>query len=373
MAMKIPLLDLQGQYAPLREEAMRRVDEVLKSGNYILGPWVKRLEERIAKLCGTKHAIACASGTDALILSLKAIGIGPGDEVIVPTFTFFASAGAVSHIGGRPVFVDILPDTYNMDPKAVEAALTPRTKAIMPVHLFGQSADMEPILEVARKRSIAVVEDAAQSLGARWRDRPAGSIGRVGCFSFYPTKNLGGYGDGGMITTNDDALADLIRRLRVHGAKPKYFHAIVGMNSRLDEIQATLLDLKLDHLESWTAARRANAAYYDRELRGGPFGTPVVREGCFHVYNQYTIAALARESLIEHLKTAGVGTGIYYPLSLHLQGCFQDLGYREGSFPVAEEAQKTSLSLPVYPELKPEEKEHVVKSLLSFVVREGRA
>lgn len=364
--MKIPLLDLQGQYPPLREEALRRVDGILESGNYILGPWVKRLEERIAALCGTKHAVACASGTDALILSLKALGVGPGDEVVIPTFTFFASAGAVSHIGGAPVFVDIQPDTYNIDPAGLEKAITPRTKALMPVHLFGQTADMAPILDIARSRSLPIVEDAAQSLGARWREKPAGSIGRLGCFSFYPTKNLGGYGDGGMITTDDDGLADSLRRLRVHGAKPKYFHAVVGMNSRLDEIQAALLDLKLDRLASWSEARRANAAYYDEALRGSRYRTPVAREGNHHVFNQYTIAAPAREALIDHLKAAGVGTGIYYPLSLHLQGCFSNLGYREGRFPISEEAQRTALSLPVYPELKPEEREHVVKSLLAF-------
>jgi len=364
--MKIPLLDLQGQYPPLRDEALRRVDGILASGNYILGPWVKKLEEKIATLCGTKHAIACASGTDALILSLKALGVGPGDEVVVPTFTFFASAGAVSHIGGRPVFTDIQTDTYNIDPASLEKAITPRTKAIMPVHLFGQAADMGAVLEIAGSRSIPIVEDAAQSLGAKWQGRPAGSIGQVGCFSFYPTKNLGGYGDGGMITTNDDALADRLRILRVHGAKPKYFHAIVGMNSRLDEIQAALLDLKLDYLPAWTEARRANAAYYNEALAGSAFRTPVTRDGNYHVFNQYTIAAPAREAVIEHLKGAGVGTGIYYPLSLHLQGCFQNLGYREGRFPISENAHKTALSLPVYPELKPEEREHVVKSLLAF-------
>jgi dTDP-4-amino-4,6-dideoxygalactose transaminase len=364
--MKIPLLDLQGQYPQLREEALRRVDEVLGSGSYILGKWVKRLEERIGALCGTKHAVACASGTDALILSLKALGVGRGDEVVVPTFTFFASAGAVSHLGATPVFADILPDTYNVDPASLEKAITPRTKALMPVHLFGQTADMEPILDIARRHNLPVVEDAAQSLGARWREKPAGSIGSMGCFSFYPTKNLGGFGDGGMITTDDDALADLLRRLRVHGAKPKYFHAIVGMNSRLDEIQAALLDLKLDHLERWSEARRANAAFYNQALRGSHFRTPATHEGNHHVFNQYTIAAPARDALIEHLKGAGVGTGIYYPLSLHLQGCFAPLGYREGQFPVSEEAQRSVLSIPVYPELSSAERDHVVKSLLSF-------
>ncbi len=347
----VPLLDLKTQYQTLREEILATIDAVLSSGTYVLGPRVKIFEEQIAEYCGVKHAIGVASGTDALLLALMALGVGRDDEVVLPTYTFFATAGVVHRLGARPVFVDIDPRTYNLDPAGLEAALSPRTKAVIPVHLFGQCAVMGPITDFCDGRGIPVIEDAAQALGAAYRSVKAGALGRFGCFSFYPTKNLGGYGDGGMITTDSDDLADLLRRLRVHGARPKYIHALVGVNSRLDAIQAAVLGVKLRHLDEWAAGRRAHAAFYRERFRDTPVETPIEESECHHVYNQFVIRVPNRDAVMERLKAAGIGTEVYYPLPMHLQECFRYLGHGDGDLPHSEKASRESLSIPVYPEM----------------------
>jgi dTDP-4-amino-4,6-dideoxygalactose transaminase len=360
----IPLLDLKTQYESLREDLLAAVEDVFTSGAYVLGPKVKAFEEQIASYCGTKHGVGVASGTDALLVSLMAVGVGPGDEVILPTYTFFATAGVVHRLGAKPVFVDIDPVHYNIDPESMAKAITDRTKAVIPVHLYGQCAPMAPIMEMCEARNIAVVEDAAQALGAKYRDRMSGSIGQFGCFSFYPTKNLGGYGDGGMITTNSDETADLLRRLRVHGARPKYIHAIVGTNSRLDPMQAVLLAVKLPHLNGWAEKRRQHADYYRQKFAGTPVVAPTEHPDCYHVYNQFVIRIPNRDKVMATLKEAGIGSEIYYPLSMHRQECFRDLGYREGDLPVSERASKETLSIPVHPGLKESDMDQVVETIL---------
>ncbi len=362
--MPIPLLDLKTQFAGLESEMMSAISDVLRSGAYVLGPTVKGFEAEIAAYTGAEHAVACASGTDALLLCLMARGIGPGDEVIVPTYTFFATAGVVHRLGATPVFVDIDPEHYNMDVPGLEAAITPRTKAVIPVHLFGQSAPMAPIMEICRSRGIPVIEDAAQALGATYRGQSAGTIGDFGCFSFYPTKNLGGYGDGGIITTSSDADAENLRRLRVHGARPKYHHQVVGVNSRLDAIQAAILQVKLPHLAGWAEARREHADHYRAKFAGTPVKTPSQAEDCYHVYNQFVIQVGRRDAVMAALKEKSIGCEIYYPVAMHQQECFGHLGYREGQFPVSERAARETLSIPVYPELTTAMMDEVVDTVL---------
>jgi dTDP-4-amino-4,6-dideoxygalactose transaminase len=369
--MRVPLLDLAAQYAPLRAELEPAVLEVIRTQQFILGPLVERLEAELGRLVGTEHAIACASGTDALLLSLKALELEPGDEVVVPAFTFFATAGAVWNAGLKPVFCDIDAATFNVTAATVAAALTPRTRAIVPVHLFGQMAEMQPLLELARARGVAVIEDAAQAIAARqqidgaWRQ--AGSSGTTGCFSFFPSKNLGGFGDGGLITVRDARLAERLRKLRVHGGRQMYHHEMVGTNSRLDALQAAVLLVKLPRLEGWAAGRRANAAAYDAELAGlAEVTTPVRQTSNEHVYNQYTIRAQRRDALKAHLDGQGIGNAIYYPVPLHLQECFATLGYRRGDLPVTERAAQEVLSLPVYPELTPQQRDAVTGRIREF-------
>jgi len=365
--MTVPLLDLKAQFRTIRDEVMAAVHAVAESQQFIMGPAVVELEAALAALCRTRAAVACASGTDALLLPLKAL-IRPGDEVITSPFTFFASAGAVVNAGGRPVFVDIDPATFNLRADQLEAAITPRTRAIVPVHLFGQMAEVEALLPVAARHGLAVVEDAAQAIGARRRVdgtwRMAGELGTAGAFSFFPSKNLGAWGDGGLITTQDEALAERLRRLRTHGGAKQYHHDEVGTNSRLDTLQAAVLKVKLPYLERWSAARREHAAYYDQALAGVPGVTPPAADPRNeHIYHQYTIRSDRRDRLAAWLKERGIGCAVYYPRPLHLQPCFGPLGYREGRFPEAERASREVLSLPVYPELTPAQREAVVRAI----------
>ena len=439
--MNIPVLDLKRQYESICEEIDAAILEVVRSGKYVLGPYVQEFEEKAAEYCGCKHAIGVASGTDALLLSLKALGIGPGDGVILPSFTFFATAGVIHNVGATPVFCDIDPKTFNLDPEDVRRILEdaargrwpvargkgrgdsstshkpqavdsiPRIKAIIPVHLYGQMADMNEILAVAAEYDLAVVEDAAQAIGAeywgmeqhvagsQWRvddpqadsgeggvspqatshsprergtvSRRAGTLGDLGCFSFYPTKNLGAYGDGGMVTTNDDELADRVRLLRVHGARPKYYHRMVGVNSRLDAIQAAILGVKLAHLDDWSAARAAVADRYDEALADvSGIVTPHRATDRTHIFHQYTIRVLdgRRDALREQLKDKGIGTMIYYPVPLHLQECFGHLGYHKGRLPESERATGEVLSLPIFPELASVECDAVAQEIRDLVV-----
>jgi len=364
---KVPLLDLKAQHETIRGEIRAAIDAVVEEQNFILGRQVAELESKVAALCGVATAVGCASGTDALYLALRALGVGPGDEVITVPYTFFATAGSIHHAGARPVFVDIEPATYNLDPSKLESAITPRTKAIMPVHLFGQCADMAPILSIARAHGVPIVEDAAQAIGATTHGRPAGAMGAIGCFSFFPSKNLGGFGDGGMAVSNDPALAEKMRVLRVHGSQPKYFHAVIGVNSRLDTLQAAVLLAKLPHLAAWSEGRRRVAAFYDRAFAGcDAILRPVTLPGNTHIYNQYTIRVPDRDGLLKHLSAKGVGHAIYYPLPLHLQPCFAFLGHREGDFPESEKAARETVSLPVYPELTEPQRAYVAETVLAY-------
>jgi dTDP-4-amino-4,6-dideoxygalactose transaminase len=352
--MQVPILDLKAQYSTLRSEILAAVAEVLESQVCIGGPKVTELEQKIAALSGCRFAVGASSGTDALLNSVMSLDLGPGDEVITTPFTFFATAGSIARTGAKPVFVDIDFLTWNIDPAQIEAAITPRTKAIMPVHLFGQMADMNAIMDIARRHGLRVIEDGAQAISATYKGRPAGSIGDAGCFSFFPSKNLGGVGDGGMVVTNDETLYERLSVMRNHGSKPKYYHRYVGGNFRLDPVQAAVLLVKLPHLDRWSEARRRNAAYYDARFAGTDIVTPFVREDCVSIYNQYVIRVPDRDAVMADLKKNGVGTEIYYPLPLHLQDCFRNLGYREGDLPVSEKAAKEVLALPIYPELTEE-------------------
>ncbi|MFL6231249.1 MAG: DegT/DnrJ/EryC1/StrS family aminotransferase [Pyrinomonadaceae bacterium] len=371
--MKVPLLDLRAQYEPLREKLLASVERVFESQGFVLGADVRALEEEVAAYSRARHAIGCANGSDALLLALMALDVKPGDEVVTTPYSFFATAGSIARLGARPVFVDIEPRTYNIDAGQIAAAITERTRALMPVHLYGQCAEMDALLEVAARHSLPVVEDAAQAIGAEdIGGRRAGALGEIGCFSFYPTKNLGGAGDGGMLSTNDDAVAARLRSLRVHGEASKYHHREIGFNSRLDSLQAAVLRVKLPHLDAWSDARAAHAARY-RELFADAglleeVGLPHEREGVRHIYNQYVVRIREgrRDALVEHLRGAGVGTEIYYPVPLHLQECFRYLGYREGDFPEAERAARETLALPVYPELTEEQQRYVVESVREF-------
>jgi len=364
-------LDLRAQFASIREEVMAAVTRVFESQYFILGPEVKLLEEEVAAKLGARFAVGCASGTDALILSLMAAGIGPGDEVITSPFSFIATAGSIAHVGARPVFVDIDPVTYNVNPVLIAAAITPKTRAIMPVHLFGLPADLDPILKIAKSRDLLVIEDAAQAIGSRYNDRFIGTMGDFGCFSFFPSKNLGGAGDGGLVTTNDPASAERLRMLRGHGSKKKYYHDILGTNSRLDALQAAVLRVKLPHLDSWAAGRQNRAQRYrevfeERGLTSFVTIPPQPPANFHHVYNQFTIRVPLRDDLKEFLRIAGIPTEIYYPLCLHLQAAFQNLGHEAGALPIAERASREVLSLPVFPELKDAQLDLVVQSIAAF-------
>ena len=366
--MSVPLLDLTRQYAPIREEILTAIDELCSSQRFILGAAVDDFERQAAEALGVRHAVGVASGTDALLVALMALDIGPGDEVIVPTFTFFATAGVVHRLGATPVFVDIDPVDYCLDPDHVRCAISDRTRAIIPVHLFGQSAKMDALMEAAGQ--VPIIEDAAQAWGADWRGQPVGSMGVMGAFSFFPSKNLGGFGDGGLVTTNDDALSSRLRELRMHGQSGPYLHPSVGGNFRLDALQAVVLSVKLPHVVSWIEGRRKNAARYAELLSAaglvGKIQLPEAIEGQGHTFNQYVIRAEQRDELRAHLLEAGIGCSVYYPLSLHLQPCFADLGGREGDHPVSELASREVLALPVFGELEDRELRAVVDAIEAF-------
>ncbi len=364
----IPQLDLKPQFATIEAEIRAAIEAVLASQQFILGPQGAALEQEIASICGTRLGIGVASGTDALLLSLRACGVGFGDEVIAPTFTFIATTGAASVLGAKPVFVDIDPATYNLDPRQLGAKISPKTRAIIVVHLYGLPADMDAVLEIARRRNVRVIEDSAQAIGARYKGRPTGSMGDLGCVSFYPTKNLGAYGDAGMIVTNSEELAGRLRVLRHHGQTGKYVSTEQGWNSRLDEIQAAVLRVKLRHLKEWEAARQRHAAEYSRLL--GPIAgvvTPAAPAGLTHVYHQYTIRVPRRDHVRKFLAAQKIGSAVYYPVPLHLQPRYSSLGYERGDFPVAERAAEEVLSLPMYPELRAEQIERVAKVLTGAV------
>jgi dTDP-4-amino-4,6-dideoxygalactose transaminase len=369
-AVSVPLLDLHSQYAAIKGEIDAAIQRVVDSQYFINGPEVEELEKQIAEYCGTQYCIGVSSGTDALLSALMAIDIRPGDEVITSPYTFFATAGSIVRLGARPVFVDIDPATMNIDTSRIEGQITARTRAIIPIHLFGQCADMDPILEVAQRRGLAIIEDAAQAIGSEYKGRRAGSMGELGCFSFFPSKNLGAFGDGGAVVTNDPALAERVQLLRNHGAKPKYYHKYVGANFRLDAIQAAVLQVKLRYLDQWTARRQQHAAFYDaaiaRDARLRSAVTPPTVIQSRHIFNQYVIRVDNRDQLREHLKHQQIGTEIYYPVPMHLQECFADLGYQAGDFPESERAANTSVAMPIYPELTVPQKQHVVDGLTSF-------
>jgi dTDP-4-amino-4,6-dideoxygalactose transaminase len=364
---KVPLLDLQAQYLPLRQPLLDALTGVADSQQFIMGPEVEAFEREVAAVVDVQHAIGVSSGTDALLAALMALEIGPGDEVVTSTFSFFATAGCIARVGARPVLVDIDPETFNIDVVAATRACTARTRALMPVHLFGQSADMSAVLALADEYNLKVIEDAAQAIGASDHGGKVGGIGHLGCFSFFPSKNLGGFGDAGLVTTNDEKLAHTVRLLRNHGMAPKYFHKVVGGNFRIDALQAAVLRVKLPHLAGWTEGRRANAARY-RQLfqQAGLSGTvrlPSERPDRHHIYNQFVIRVPDRDALKAHLDAAGVGTEIYYPVPFHRQECFASLGYKEGDFPIAEQAAAEVLALPIYPELTFEQQQYVVEQI----------
>lgn len=378
--MNVPLLDLKAQYRIIKDRVLEVTQQVYESQYFILGPQVEDLEKKIAGYCRTGHAVGVSSGTDALILSLMAAGIGPGDRVISTPYTFFATAGAIARVGATPVFVDIDPDTYNLSPDKLEETIAnlpddalKTVKAVIPVHLYGQCADMDSILEVAATRRWVVIEDAAQAIGAEYKDRRAGSMGDYGCFSFFPSKNLGAFGDGGIVTAGDPQVYERLKILRVHGSKPKYYHKVVGGNFRLDALQAAIVAVKLDYLDGWTSARQDNAARY-RELFASAGLTdrvhlPVEKENR-HIYNQFVIRVDAgRDELRSYLGEQGIGTEVYYPVPMHLQDCFSELGYQMGDFPVAEQAANQTLALPIYPELTESQQAYVVEKIGAFFSR----
>lgn len=368
--MNVPLLDLKAQYRSIRTEVMAAIEATCDEQSFVLGPRVAALEDALVKYVGSAHAVGVASGSDALLLALMAMGVKAGDEVVTVPFTFFATGGAISRLGAKPVFVDIRPDTFNMDPNLVAQAITTRTKAIIPVHLFGQCADMEAINVIAKRKAVGVIEDACQAIGAARKGVRAGVLGDVGCFSFFPTKNLGGFGDGGLVTTNDLALADAIAMLRVHGSHVRYVHERIGINSRLDALQAAVLLVKLKYLDQWTEGRRRNAARYERLFAEAKLlervTLPTTEAVNFHVFNQFTIRAQKRDELRSYLKDKSVGTEVYYPVPLHLQNCYRDLGYAKGTFPVCERATEEVLSLPIYAELTEEQQGYVVQVIAEF-------
>ena len=382
----VPLLDLKAQFAQIRAEVMPAIDQVCASQHFILGEHVRALEEEVARYCAVSAGIGVSSGTDALLLALMALGIGAGDEVITSPFTFFATAGTIARSGARPIFCDIDPVTFNLSPAAVQTfiheqcaereglinrATGGRIKALMPVHLYGQSADMDPLMAIARRHRLKVIEDAAQAIGTEYKNGVrAGSIGDVGCFSFFPSKNLGAFGDAGLCTTNDAELAESLRVLRVHGGKPKYFHAVIGGNFRIDELQAAVLRVKLKYLDGWTEGRQRNAAYYDAAFADAGLGeklrTPAAVPGYRHIFNQYVVRAQNRDALRARLTERGIGSEIYYPMPLHLQKCFAYLNHRAGDFPQSERAAAETLALPIYPELNEAQLAYVVATIAEF-------
>ena len=371
--MSIPLIDLQAQYATIRDEVRASIDRVLDSQQFVLSGEVQALEAEIARYSDTQFAIGCASGSDALLLALMSCGVGEGDEVITTPFSFFATASSIARLGARPVFADIDEHTYNLDPARVEARITKKTKAIVPVHIYGQCADMDPLIALGRQHGLAVVEDAAQAIGAEDKRRRAGSIGTIGCFSFYPSKNLGGAGDGGMLVTNDLEHARRLQVLRVHGEEKKYHHQVMGINSRLDALQAVVLRVKLPYLESWTRERQRRAQQYEIMFADagltGKIEAPFVRRDGRHVFHQYVVRVAdgKRNSVREHLRAHGIMADVYYPVPLHLQECFAYLGYQESDFPVSEAASRDTLALPVYPELTDQQQDFVVSKLAGFL------
>ena len=373
MSAKVPLLDLQAQYRPIRDQLLAAVASVCDSQRFIMGPEIEALEAELAVQLGITHTVAVSSGTDALLLALMALDVGAGDEVVTTAYSFFATAGAIARLGARPVFVDIDPDTFNIDASRVAAAMSGRTKAILPVHLFGASADLDPILAVARRAGVPLIEDAAQAIGASYHGRPVGGIGTFGCFSFFPSKNLGAFGDAGLLTTNDDRLARRARLLRTHGMEPKYYHHLVGANFRMDAIQAAVLCVKAPHLTAWTAARQENAARYRALFRAAGLDAlvrlPAGRADSVHIFNQFVIRVDHRDALKRHLDEAGIGSEIYYPVPFHLQPCFAYLGYQRGDFPQAEAAARDSLAIPIYGELTVEQQAAVVDAIGRFVSR----
>ena len=376
--LNIPLLDLKAQHEPIRMEIMNALDKTIASNTFILGPEVKKLESQVASYSNTKFAIGVSSGTDALLISLMGLGIGPGDEVVTTPFSFFATAGVIVRVGAKPVFVDIDPTTFNIDPQKIEQAVTSRTKAIIPVHLYGQCADMDPILKIAQKYQLEIIEDAAQAIRAEYPGkRRAGGIGKLGCLSFFPSKNLGALGDAGMVVTNDEVLSERITILRVHGSKPKYYHRVVGGNFRLDELQAAILNVKMNYLDEWTRQRQQNALYYGKLfmqsglIQKSELHLPkavYAEDGLkhYHIYNQFIIRVKDRDNLRNYLQQKGIATEIYYPVPFHLQECFRPLGYHEGDFPEAERAAKETLAIPIYPGLTSEQQNYIVETIKEY-------
>lgn len=369
----VPLLDLKAQYDTIRAKIEPVIKEVVESQYFILGPKVKELEEKVADYSETKYGVGVSSGTDALLIALMALDISEGDEVITTPYSFFATAGVIARLGAKPVFVDIEPDFFNIDPLKIENALSPKTKAIIPVHLYGQMADMNPIMEIAKKHNLYVIEDAAQAIGSKYHDgRKAGSIGHMGCFSFFPSKNLGGFGDAGMVVTSDSNLAEKLIQLRVHGSAPKYYHKIIGGNFRIDAIQAAVLSVKLDYLDQWTAGRQKNAENYNQLFINAKLDSiiklPKINNNYHHIFNQYILRLPRRDELLKYLHSNNIGCEIYYPLSLSNQECFSYLGYSEGDFPESEKASKETLAIPIYPELSSEQQQYIVDKIKEFYI-----
>jgi dTDP-4-amino-4,6-dideoxygalactose transaminase len=366
--MSVPLVDLRAQYASIRDEIDAAIRDVIEQQQFVLGRYVEELENKLARYVGTKHAVGVASGTDAILLSLKALGVGHGDEVITTSFSFFATADAIVNAGATPVFVDIEPRTFNLDPALIEPAITERTKAIVPVHLFGQCADMDPILEIAKKHNLRVVEDAAQAIGATYKGRKAGSMGDCGCISFFPAKNLGAYGDGGIVVTSDSDIADAVRALRVHGSRERYYHDRIGTNSRLDALQAAILVAKLPHLDEWNEKRRRNAAYYEKKLaRVDGVEAPYIAPENVSVHHVYALRVRERDKVAQELNEAGIGWAIHYPVPLPLQEALDYLGHEQGDVPQSEQASREVLSIPMYPELTEQQMDEVVSTIISGI------
>ncbi len=365
--MKVPLLDLKAQFAQIKDQVLPELIAIIEDQAFILGPKVEKAEKELASYIGTKYSIGCSSGTDALILALMSLDIGAGDEVITTPYTFFATASSIARVGAKPVFVDIHPDTFLMDVNKIESVITDKTKAIMPVHLFGQCVDMDPLLAIAKKHNLKVIEDAAQAIGAKYKGKSAGSMGDLGCFSFFPSKNLGGFGDGGLVSTNDEELATRLKGLRVHGGQEQYHHLEIGLNARLDSLQAAVVSVKLPYLDGWTCGRRKNADQYDKHFAEiEEVTTPVRKDDRYHIFNQYVLRVKNRDELKKLLMEKEIGCSVYYPLSLHEQNCFAYLGYKKGDFPNSEEAALSTIALPIYPELPSESLEFVVETIKQF-------
>ncbi len=364
--MKVPMLDLKAQFTGIKEDVLAAVHEVFEDQWFILGPRVKSLEEKIAALCHVRHGIGVSSGTDAILVALMAAGVGPGDEVVTTPYTFFSTVSSIVRLGAKPVLADIEPDTFNIDPKKAKSACTSKTRVLLPVHLFGHLINGKEFRSIAAEKNALLIEDAAQAIGARGGGFEAGEIGSMACYSFYPTKNLGGIGDGGMVVTDEDDIAARLRMLRVHGGRDKYVHTHVGINGRLDELQAAVLLIKLPHLASWNESRRAIASRYKEALAGLPITFPIERPGYYHTYHQFVIRLADRDRLQQYLREHGIGNDIYYPIPLHLQECFHDLGYKKGDFPIAEQCAKEALALPAYPELSVESQDEVIARIHAF-------